>query len=348
MKQVDYIIAGQGIAGSLLAWFLLQRGQKLMVIDPLSEDSSSRLSGGMIHPITGRRIVKTWMADTLVPFARRTYVDIEDKLAERFFEDYPVLEIYHDIQHRNDWAGRSADEGMDHYVKEECPPHAIPEGIIAPYGGRWVVNGGWVQTTRFLDAIRRYLAVKNSLLQDRTTFDEVEKIAGGIQWKGYTAKAFIDCTGTSLCEAAHGEALPFNPCKGELLHIHAEGLPKNLIIHSSIKIIPTGGNGYYCGATYDYTRVDTDCTTDGLEKLESAIQKLITAPYSICRQQAGIRPTTTDRKPIIGRHQSNERYFFFNGLGSKGILLGPWHAQLLTSHLLYGDELPTYCHPYRK
>lgn len=348
MKQVDYIIAGQGIAGSLLAWFLLQRGQKLLVIDPMPDDSSSRISGGMIHPVTGRRIVKTWMADILLPFARNTYVAIEDKLAERFFEDYPVLEIYHDIQHRNDWAGRSADDGMDRYVKDECPPNAIPEGIIAPFGGRWVVNGGWVQTPRFLDAIRRYLAGKNSLLQDRTHFGEVEKIAGGIQWKGYTAKAFIDCTGISLLHTAPGAGLPFNPCKGELLHINAEGLPKNLIIHSNIKIIPTGGNGYYCGATYDYTRIDTDCTDEGRAKLEAAIQKLTALPFSTRRHQAGIRPSTTDRKPIIGCHQSNENYYFFNGLGSKGILLGPWHAQLLTKHLLDGDALPSYYHPYRK
>jgi glycine oxidase len=347
VKNTDYIIAGQGIAGSLLAWFLLQRGKKVLVVDPERENSSSAVSGGMIHPVTGRRIVKTWMADTLIPFARKTYTDIEDKLAERFFEDYPVLEIFNDTQHRNDWAGRSADAGMEEYVKDECPPNTVPNGVIAPYGGRWVVNGGWLETPRFLQAIRRYLNGKQSYLHDQIDFHDVEQTENGIRWKDYTANAIIDCTGMGLYKTNHGEGLPFNPCKGELVHINAEGLPKNIVIHGSIKIIPTGGNSYFCGATYDYTRRDTDLTIEGLEKLKSALQKLTDVPYSITHHKAAVRPSTTDRKPIIGTHFSNKNYYFFNGLGSKGILLGPWHAQLLVKHLLDGQEIPEEYQPYR-
>ena len=347
MKNVDYIIAGQGIAGSLLAWFLTQRGKRVLVIDPEAANTSSRISGGMIHPITGRRIVKTWMADTLIPFARTTYTDIEDKLAGRFFEDYPVLEIFNDTQHRNDWAGRSADEGMEQYVKEECPPNAIPDGINAPYGGRWVVNGGWLDTKRFLEAIKKYLQGKNSFEKGTLDFFDVVKTENGVQWNDYSAKAVIDCTGMGLYKSDHGIDLPFNPCTGELMHINAEGLPKDFVVHGHIKIIPTGGNGYLCGATYDYTRKDGQCSAEGREKLESSIQKLTSRSYSITNHLAAVRPSTTDRKPIIGTHFSNERYYFFNGLGSKGIMLGPWHAMLLVKHLLGGDEIPEEYRPYR-
>lgn len=347
MKKVDYIIAGQGIAGSLLAWFLLQRGRKVLVVDPQVAGTSSGVSGGMIHPVTGRRIVKTWMADTLIPFARKTYMDIEDKLAERFFEDYPVLEVFNDNQHRNDWAGRSADEGMDKYIKEECPPIAIPPGIHAPYGGRWVINGGWLQTPRFLDAIRRHIAGKNSFLRGKIDFFDTEVSADGIRWQDYEASAIIDCTGIDLYNSEQWDGMPFNPCKGELLHINAEGLPKNMVIHGSIKIIPTGGNGYFCGATYDYTRTDSECTEEGKEKLEAAIKKLTSLPYTITHHRAAVRPSTSDRKPIIGPHFSKARYYFFNGLGSKGIMLGPWHAQLLVKHLLDGEEIPDEYRPYR-
>jgi glycine/D-amino acid oxidase-like deaminating enzyme len=347
VKNIDYIIAGQGIAGSLLAWFLLQRSQRVLVIDPEEVNTSSRISGGMIHPVTGRRIAKSWMADTLIPYARTTYTDIEDKLAGRFFEDYPVLEIFNDIQHRNDWAGRSADEGMDKYIKDECPPNAIPEGINAPYGGRWVVGGGWLDTKRFLDAIRQYLKGKNSYLNGTLDFYDAEKTESGIQWKEYSAKAIIDCTGMGLYKSDYGTDLPFNPCTGELLNINVEGLPKDFVVHGSIKIIPTGGNGYIGGATYDYTRRDGQCTVDGREKLESSIQKLISRPYSITQQLAAVRPSTTDRKPIIGKHFSNEKYYFFNGLGSKGVMMGPWHAMMLVKHLLEGTEIPEEYRPYR-
>lgn len=125
VKHVDYIIAGQGIAGSLLAWFLLQRGKQVLVVDPQVAGTSSGVSGGMIDPVTGRRIVKTWMADTLIPFARKTILTSKTNSPNVFSKTYRT-EIYNDNQHRNDWAGRSADEGMDLYVKDECPRNAVP------------------------------------------------------------------------------------------------------------------------------------------------------------------------------------------------------------------------------
>lgn len=189
---------------------------------------------------------------------------------------------------------------------------------IAPFGGRWVENGGWLQTPRFLDAMRRHFSGKNSFLRDTVEIYDTEKTDDGIRWKDYTAKAIIDCTGIELFHTPASDGMPFNPCKGELLHINAEGLPKNMVIHGSIKIIPTGGNGYFCGATYDYTRRDNECTEEGLEKLESAIKKLTHVPYTITHHCAAVRPSTSDRKPIIGPHFKNERYYYFNGLGSKG------------------------------
>ncbi|MBK7964048.1 MAG: hypothetical protein IPK10_01145 [Bacteroidetes bacterium] len=151
----------------------------------------------MIHPVTGRRIVKSWNADIFIPFAKATYKDIEDKLAEKLFEDYPVFEIYHDIGHRNDWAGRSASEGMSEYVKDECDATSAPKGAKAPYGGRWVVNGGWLDTRRFLDTIQRYLQGNNSFHKGILTYEEVEFGEDFITWGGYKASKIIDCSGVN-------------------------------------------------------------------------------------------------------------------------------------------------------
>jgi glycine oxidase len=338
-KEYDFIITGQGIAGSLLAWFLLQAGKKVLVVDPQLENTCSRIAAGMIHPITGRRIVKSWNADVFIPFAKATYKDIEDKLAEKFFEDYPVFEIYHDIGHRNDWAGRSASEGMSEYVKDECDATSAPKGSKAPFGGRWVVNGGWLDTRRFLDTIQRYLQGKNSFHKGILNYEEVKFGKEFITWGEYKASKIIDCSGVNAISHPLFNHLPFKPCKGELLQIESDGLPKDCILHGNVKVIPLGGYQYICGATYDFNTIDEIPTQEGKEKLRAALEKIIAPAYRITGHFASIRPSTVDRRPLLKQHKDQPLLYIFNGLGSKGVMMGPWMASLLVKHLVYGERL---------
>ncbi len=347
MNKVDYIITGQGIAGSLLAWFLIQEGKKILVADPALDKTCTRVAAGLIHPLTGRRIVKSWNADLFIPFARNTYTSIEDKLGERFFEDYPVFEIFNDAGHRNDWAGRSAEPEMHNYISEECGAGEIPGGVKAPFGGRWVINGGWLDTRRFTDAIRRFLIQKASFIQEAMDYREVAFTDAGIVWKDIPATAIIDCSGSAAINHPLFQDLPFNPCKGELLQISSKDLPKDIVLHGPVKIIPLGGYEYLTGATYDFKTIDDNCTAEGKEKMEEALHKMTSAPYSITGHTAAVRPSTKDRRPIMGPHKNIKRLFVFNGLGSKGVMMGPYLAKQLSAFLLHNTPLDKEVNPYR-
>ena len=79
MKKYNYIIVGQGLAGTLLAYFLLQAGQRVLIIDENTEGGASAIAAGVINPVTGRRIVKSWRIDEFLPFAKNTYQSIENQ-----------------------------------------------------------------------------------------------------------------------------------------------------------------------------------------------------------------------------------------------------------------------------
>ncbi|HET9052701.1 MAG TPA: FAD-dependent oxidoreductase, partial [Cyclobacteriaceae bacterium] len=51
--------------------------------------------------------------------------------------------------------------------------------------------------------------------------------------------------------------------------------------------------------------------------------------YSITGQQWGFRPTTPDRKPILGSHPQHKSLVIFNGLGTKGVSLAPYFSEVL-------------------
>ena len=56
-------------------------------------------------------------------------------------------------------------------------------------------------------------------------------------------------------------------------------------------------------------------------------------PYEVIEHSAGIRPTTIDRRPIIGSHPNYKNIYVFNGLGSRGILLAPTLSCWLYNHI---------------
>jgi glycine/D-amino acid oxidase-like deaminating enzyme len=55
-------------------------------------------------------------------------------------------------------------------------------------------------------------------------------------------------------------------------------------------------------------------------------------PAEIVDHQAGVRPASRDRRPILGQN-------ILNGLGSRGVLLAPWCATHLVDHLLAGRPI---------
>ena len=58
-ESVDFMIAGQGLAGSLLAYSLLKYNATVKIVDPQLLVTSSIVAAGIMHPITGRRLVKS-------------------------------------------------------------------------------------------------------------------------------------------------------------------------------------------------------------------------------------------------------------------------------------------------
>jgi glycine/D-amino acid oxidase-like deaminating enzyme len=341
------LIIGQGISGSLVAWFLLKHGANVLVIDPCESSTASRVAAGLIHPVTGRRLVKTWMADTLIPFARSTYTEIEDKIASRFFEDYPVFERFHSAGHRNDWAAKSVDPGLQAYVGEECSAETSPQGIRAPFGGRWLIGCGWLDTIRFLDAMRTYLERMKSFKVGRIDYASLHITEAGVDCDGESFKLVIDCTGVAAFHQPLLGEIGLNPCSGELLHLNSNSIPRDVVIHGRMKVIPLGGYSYLAGATYRLSHIGNEISQEGKAEICSALDELIEGDYSIGEQICAVRPSSLDRRPIIGKHNRLEHTYLFNGMGSKGVMLAPWFASKLSAHLLHGEELPEEVFPYR-
>ena len=333
IRQTDFLIAGQGLAGSLLSWFLLQRGFTCIVVDPEIESTSSRVAAGLIHPIAGRRLLKSWRAETFIPFAHQTYKSLEQKLCLQFFYDYPVLEVFNSLRNQNDWLTINDDPYCKEYLGKTFSSSQINPIINAPFGGQYLIKGGWLNTIQFLDAYKSSLIENDQFLNDTITSDEIVLIDRKVRWKNIEANTFISCSGYLAKVDKYFGYLPFNPAKGELLTIKSNDIPNDFVINHALKIIPKGDNTFLCGATYSWDALNTIPTELGKEKLKTAINKSINCDYEIIEHKAGVRPSTKDRRPFLGRHPKYSQLALFNGLGTKGVMMGPWLANKMAAYL---------------
>jgi flavin-dependent dehydrogenase len=90
--ETDFLIVGQGLAGTVLSFRLMQLGQKVMVFDTPEQNKSSRVAAGLYNPITGNQMVKTWNADGLFPEIVPTYRQLEQAFFGRK-KDLPTLSV---------------------------------------------------------------------------------------------------------------------------------------------------------------------------------------------------------------------------------------------------------------
>src|SRR6188768_1512417 len=102
----EFVIVGQGLAGTALAWALLRRGRRVLVIDREGGGSSSRVAAGLITPVTGKRLAKSWRWDELYPAAVAFYRAIEAETRSAFFHQRPALRLFANEAERDEFRRR--------------------------------------------------------------------------------------------------------------------------------------------------------------------------------------------------------------------------------------------------
>lgn len=309
----DYIIIGQGIAGTMLSWFLQKAGQQVLVYDDALPNSASRVAAGIINPVSGRKFETAWLYNTIFPFAENTYHEMEAALG---------ITCFHERLIQNIWPSAQMEQAFKEALKNN--PYLIEGGYI---------NAANIQLNTLLPAWRNKINIK----EERFNASEVNITTTGIEYKGIKAKALIFCEGAQSPANPYWKKLKFLPNKGEALIIKAPELQtSNIIKRGNLTIVPMGEDLYWAGATFSWDYTDALPSETAKATLEAGLQ---TIPHEVIDHIAAIRPSGPDRRPLVGIHPHQPNIGIFNGMGSKGCSLAPWAADQFVKHLLEAAPL---------
>jgi glycine oxidase len=317
----DYIIVGSGLAGIAFAETLLQQGKSFTVFDNNSQNSS-KIAGGLYNPVILKRFSQVWNANSQLEIAEKFYHIIEQKLNVQLDFKIPIYRKFFSVEEQNNWFTASDKPNLAPFLSTNIV-HKKYTGIDSPFGYGEVRHTGYVDTVALLDAYHDYLKKNNLLNQNKFDYDKVQIFEDYIQYENLKTKHIVFAEGFGMHSNPYFNYLPLDGTKGELFIIKAPDLNLDVIINTSVFILPLGTNLYKVGATYNWDDKTSTPTEEGKQELIDRIKEILTCDFEIVGHFAGVRPTVKDRRPLLGTHFEHKNIHILNGLGTRGVMLAP-------------------------
>lgn len=336
----QFLIIGQGLAGTALAWQLLERGAKVWIVDRNENSTSSRVAAGLVTPVTGMRLNASWRYETLYPEAHAFYRKYEIKLGGRFYYEVPVVRLLRDEKAATLWNKRRLQADVLPWLSEGPEPLVNPSVFNAPYGGFQQKHCGWLDTAAWLEASRRHFETEGRWMEGDVRPEELVVEDKGVAWQGRRFNAAIFCTGWEVAQHPWFNWVPFQSARGSVLTVEADTRGEGRIINRGCWLLPRQDGTLRAGPTYELNFNSPDRPgTEALAGLEKKLSTLLKIPFRITGCQTGVRPIIQDKQVLMGCHPARPRIAFLNGLGSKGVLRAPWAARQLAERLLEGKPV---------
>lgn len=339
MQTIDYLIVGQGIAGTLMAHFLLEAQQSIVVIDSAQPHGATKAAAGIINPITGRRYVKSWRVEELIPFAANTYQQIEQKLGIQIFYPYPIIRTLFNEREENDWWKRSVELGYEKYILEQAYLGSYQQHTLPAFSYGELQHSAQVQIGKLANAYRNFFLKQNIIITQNFDFEAITLEKSFVRYQDFQAKKIIFCEGYYGKFNPFFSHLPFRGAKGEALLVRIPNAKFDRILKHRIFVVPLGEDLYWIGATNNQTFEDETPTLSNRQTLENHLREILQLPFEVVAHEAGVRPTVKDRRPFLGLHPQFNQLAIFNGLGTKGASLAPFFAKQMADFLTTGRSI---------
>lgn len=297
-------------------------------MDKAETVTSSRVAAGLMTPITGKRLTKTWRYDDLVPTAVAFYRAVESETGASFFHPRALVRILRSDRERSSFQRKRAEFGD--LVREPAPPlnpawFPVPDGFEMPTAAQ-------LDVPKYLDASRAFFG--EHCFEADVAPDDITVSADGVTLPrlGLRADYLIFCQGFAASQNPLTGDLPFRAAKGEILTVRIDGFDERRTVNHGHWLTPAGHGLWRFGATYSWSDFSNTPTAEARIELETGLKTMVNRPFEVVDQQAAVRPILAGQKPWIGL-LNDSRIGFFNGLGSKGSLMAPHFAGELADGL---------------
>lgn len=332
-----FLIIGGGIAGTCAAFQLLERDCRVTVVDS-GENHSSKVAAGQINPIVFRRMTKSWRVDDFLPFARAFYENLERISGLKIIVDKPIRRVFAHEQERELWLDRQERPEFSNYLKKLTEKDDSFNKAKNICGSGLVKQSFYVQSENFLASIREWIINHKN---GQWTTDKLEYAAIDttcLKWNDVQFDGILFCDGYLNMYNPYFNFVDVDQTKGEVLTVESD-IYENESLNRRCFVLPQENGQYRVGSTYEWDCEDLNPTEKARLEIEANLESLVENPFKVINHVVGIRPTTKDRRPVMGKHPKIPGLYIYNGLGAKGYLLAPLLGKEMIEFILDAKPL---------
>ncbi len=304
--------------------------------------SAFRVAAGVINPVTGRWMTKTWNFDQVVPVAVKTYRAIEQQFGIQVYRPIPEIRFCQNAEDLKRVGRRMRNPRYQNVLSRMVAAGEAAPEFNDDFGSFQIDQAAYVDLPLVVHTLRASFATLGLFRDETFLHSELQPAANGWQYKDLHADKVIFCEGAAMRDNPWFKNLPLKPAKGETLLCQSPTLrvPEKLYHHKKW-FLPYSDGTFRIGATYDESDLSDNPTEAKKDELLRAAHEALKEPHQveIAAHLAGIRPSTLDSRPIVGAHPTELGLYLLNGLGSKGASTAPAMTQQLTDHILKGSPI---------
>lgn len=323
------LVVGSGLSGLCVSLQLLRRGVQVTLVDN-DVNHSSIVAAGMINPLVFRRMNKSWRVDEFLPYLNDFYKGIEHETGANFFHHITIRRMFSSEQERQMWTDKQGTADFSPYMFPITEEDSLYNAAINDFGSARLKGSCYVDTKVFIPSIKDYLEKHIQILHEEFDHNKLEDLS----YNGVKYSDVIFCEGYLGKDNPWFSELPLGQTKGETLLIHADSLPEDVSLNRKCFVLPKGEKTFKIGSNYQWNTTDPSPSDQGRETILNNLSYLTKENVEVIEHDAGIRPTTVDRRPLIGTHTEKTNYHIFNGLGSKGYMIAPLLSKEFVEYLL--------------
>tara|TARA_R110002012_G_scaffold308081_2_gene514075 strand:+ start:1453 stop:2493 length:1041 start_codon:yes stop_codon:yes gene_type:complete len=325
--KVDYIIVGCGLAGIAFCEQLKANNKTFVVFDNNSQQSST-VAGGLYNPVILNRFTKVWKSREQLDLALPKYKLLENTLDSRLDYKLPIFRLFHYLKEQKTWQKAAKKKDLEEFMSDTFTTKVNPS-IDAPLGYGEVLETGRIDTKTLINNYRKLLKKDGLFYEDTMDYKAILHKSDKVVYKNIEAKHIVFAEGYGLKDNPFFNYLPLSGLKGEYITVKAPDLKLKEVVKSTVFIIPLENDLYRIGATFEREHKNNNTTESARKELTEKLSKIINVDFEVVNQTAGIRPTVKDHKPLVGQHKTYKNFYVLNGLGSRGVMIGPYASKAL-------------------
>ena len=357
MPDCDVVVIGAGVIGAAITHELVSRGASVMLLDCRGAGlGSTHAAAGMLVPYL------EGFGRPLLPLAARS-LDMYDAFVDRVSGDAGLPIGYRRTGSlQAAVAGETLDElehvaaaaraaGVDcELLDGDAARQAEPQLTQAVTAGLFMKSHGFVvpgdlSGALIAAAIKHGASVRVPVRARRITWRDGCLRVHADAHPAVTAQHVVVAAGSwsGSIEIDGVPPLPIRPIRGQLLQLATAAPALNRIVWGSrCYLVPASSTSILVGATVEDAGFDERTTVLGVRDLLDSAVELVPAlsDATFVGARAGLRPTTPDEMPMIGRSNKVPGLLYATGHYRNGVLLAPFTARAVAGLVLDNREDP--------